>query len=92
MNTDTGRIYSGLSEPVVTAIAERNFEMLQEESAALFQSMSVDEQEALLDARAGARIVPVSGEVAQQVQLGQRELQRRRRRAKAARQARKRNR
>ena len=51
-----------------------------------------DEREMVKQLRAGEPIVPVSEEVAQRVMLGGRELERRKRRAKAARKARRTNR
>jgi hypothetical protein len=59
---------------------------------ALGRQLTHDEQAALADSVRGEPIVPVSGDVAQKVRLGARELERRRKRSKAARESRKRNR
>ena len=85
MNTETGRLYPADEYAERSARAERR----ERERA----RAKVDEHQAEFEAAlAEGKIVPVSDAVAQQVRLGQRELERRSRRRKAAKAARKRNR
>lgn len=88
MNTDTGRLYRiGVNLDTQPQVAQQRLEEL-EQTRGLF----ADEQAALEDLRAGATIVPVSEQVAQQMIVGGREFERRRRRNKAAKASRKANR
>lgn len=88
MNTNTGATYF-----VSQAFGE---ELAREEGRQLAVleklATTADEMRAVEAVRAGDPVVPVSREVVQQVQLGQRELDRRRRRRKQSRDARRRNR
>lgn len=61
-------------------------------AAALGRALTADEQAAIYEEAKGATIVAVSDQVAQKVRLGERELERRKRRRDAAKQARARNR
>lgn len=105
MNTDNGQIYHLPRELVEKMDAEPqpNFQitprvMRQWADEHLEELQAADEDLAaqMLDLKAdverGARVVEVSAEVAHAQRLGQRELERRARRRKAAKQARKRNR
>lgn len=99
MNTDTGRLYElrrdlldetgrrrdvTAGDPALRSYVER-FERIVGE-------LTDDEAAAAQDLEAGATIVPVSDAVAQKVRLGERELERRVRRRRAAKQSRKRQR
>lgn len=79
MNTETGRIY----DPV---------ELGERLSARAMRREHDDHQAQFVQAMDDGKIVEVAPRVAQTMKLGQRELERRRRRAKAAKEARKRNR
>jgi hypothetical protein len=79
VNTETGRIYAP--------------DEYDERLTALFHSTKLDDHQADFErAHAEGKLVEVSAAVVQKVQLGERELDRRARRRKAAKQARKRNR
>jgi hypothetical protein len=79
VNTETGRIYPP--------------DEYDERLSAQFHSIALDDHQADFErARAEGKIAEVSAAVAQKVQLGERELERRARRRKAAKQARKGNR
>lgn len=101
MNTDTGRLYElgadflKAETPEIRSVAEgaEFFTSSREDRLAkLERALTDDEQAYLDDKRKGEHIVPVSPQVAQMVKLGQRELDRRAKRRKAAKQARKRGR
>lgn len=96
MNTDTGRIYD------LDALGVRENE-LRHEYASLrrapfefsdpFEKLTAeDERTELLAAARLHKLVPVSGDVAHTMKLGQRELERRAKRRRAVKDARKRNR
>lgn len=87
MNTDTGRLYE-IGEDILGKSPVLTSDMFM----SVDRPLSQDEMAAALDVAKGQTVVEVSSEVAQRVKLGERELERRRRRNKAAKQARKRNR
>lgn len=95
MNTNTGATY-GLGEPVATYIDfaqtrgdQVNFAEAEHRAG---RHLTPDERDAVAAVRSGDTVVAVAPRVAQAQQLGQRELERRRRRRQSAKQARKRNR
>lgn len=93
MNTNTGGIYT-LGEdfaatlpqptffPFATAavVEEKADELIAEREKQLGRNLTVDEVAALADIAAGDPVVPVGPRVVQQMELGRRELERRRRR------------
>lgn len=98
MNTETGAVYA-LGSDLSEVIGNRQLEEglvpyipTVEAEHRLRRRLDGEERAALEAMRAGQAVVPISGEVAQQLKVGQRELRRRRARGKAAKQARKRNR
>jgi hypothetical protein len=98
VNVGTGALYELRSEEEAAAAQramQANYAELTKLSAELRereQEPSEDLRELVAARMRGEGVVPVSGEVAQIVKLGTRERERRRKRSKAARDARKRNR
>lgn len=94
MNTETGRIYDvGTLYSTREERRARDRRLSSDQERFEREAAQLDEERRAFETehRAG-KVVPVSDQVAQQVRLGQRELERRTRRRKAAKQARKRNR
>jgi hypothetical protein len=96
VNTETGRVYE-LGEDLVQKLSPRFAEPHKQlvtamSSVALDRPLTNDEFAAATDAARGERIVPISGDVAQRLRLGERELERRKKRRNAAKDSRRRNR
>lgn len=77
MDTSTGRIY----EPAEFEQLRQDAQYLADDDLAALQA----DRRAELEALTAGRIVPVSDQVVQKVRLGERELNRRERRARARR-------
>jgi hypothetical protein len=90
VNTETGRVYE-LGGDLVQKLSPR-FGFNGSELETLDRPLTNDELAAATDAARGETIVPISDNVAQRLRLGERELERRKKRRNAAKDSRRRNR